>query len=123
MGVLDAPMAKVAQSLVKTFGRPATLRAYGAPFYDTPTGSVSHAGGYADVACHVAISEYAERQIDGTAIRRGDRRAIVSRLAIGGEPVADRDKIIEGGRTWRIVAVRGFSSGEQEAAYECQLRV
>lgn len=121
MGVLDGPMAEVAKTLTGTFGRAATLKRYSTPVYDDVTGKTS-SGTPTDVPCSVVLSEYSDARIDGTLIRAGDRRAIVSRTEVGSKPVADRDTLVLGSETWRIVRVRAYSSGEQEAAFELQLR-
>jgi len=119
-GVLDVALGSVARTLTKTFGRSATLKHGGSAAFSTTTGDVTMSS--ADYACEVVFSEYHERQFDGTLVKRGDRKAIVSRLRLGVEPVPDRDTLVEGGRTWRIVNVKGYSSGAQEAAYELQVR-
>ena len=121
MGVLDGPMAAVAKTMVGTFGRPATLKRYSAAAYDDSTGK-SSGGTPTDVSCSVVFEEFAQSQIDGTLIRAGDRKAIVSRSELGAEPRPDRDEMVIGGQTWRIVRVVGHSSGEQEAAYTLHLR-
>lgn len=121
MGILDAPMAAVAKTLTGTFGRPATLKVYLPPLYDDSTGATS-SGTPTEVSCSVVLSEYTDHQIDGTLIKAGDRKAIVSRSEIATKPVPDRDTLVIGSETWRIVRVTGYSSGESEAAYELQLR-
>lgn len=123
MGKLDGPMAKVARTLVKFGGRPAVLHRPGAGGeYAARSGTITGADTPTQINCHAAISDYLDRQIDGTLIRRGDRRAIVSRLEINATPVANSWTLVENGRTWQILNVRGYTSGEQEAAFELQLR-
>jgi len=120
MGALDGPMAAVAATLVRGFGRSATLRR--APASESGYTGAAPAGSTTDYPCSVVFEEFGESQIDGTLIQRGDRKAIVARSTLATEPVPARDTLIEGGRTWRIVGFTGYSSGEQEAAYSLQVR-
>lgn len=123
MGALDAPLAGVAKTLLGTFGRSATLYRAGTPGeYNTATGAIEGDSTPAGYPCEIAFSDYADSQIDGTVIKVGDRKAIVSRLRLGITPLAQSDTIAEGGRTWQIINVRGYSTGAQEAAYQMQLR-
>lgn len=119
-GALDKAMGKVAKTLIGTLGRSATLRRAPAPEAGY-TGSAP-AGSSTDYPCEVALTEFDDRQIDGTTIRLGDRKALVSRLRLGFEPKPDRDTLIESGRTWRVLRVLGISSGAQEAAYVLHVR-
>lgn len=121
MATLDKAMGKVAKRLVKAFGRPAVLRhVTAAPTYNPPTGR-AHAP-TTDITCEVVFEEFGQGQLDGTLVQAGDRKAIVARMRIDVEPTGGADVLIEGGRTWRIVRVIGYSSGEQEAAYTLQVR-
>jgi hypothetical protein len=114
-------MGKLAKTLLGRLGRPATLRrTTGTSSYAAATGAVAASTG--DLPCEVVFSEFSDRQIDGTLVRMGDRKGLVSRLRLGAEPKPDADVLIEGGRTWRIVRVVGYSSGAHEAAYELHLR-
>lgn len=124
MSVLDGPMGQLAATLIDSVGlgsRPATLRRTAASDGGYNAG-VAGGGAVTDYACRVAFAEYGQGQIDGTLIRAGDRKAIASRVTLTVEPDPARDTLIESGRTWQIVAVKGFSSGAQEAAYEMQVR-
>lgn len=120
MSVLDRAMGRVAKTLTKKFGRPAVLRRAGTAIYDPPTGQAFKST--SDIACEVVFEEFSEGQHDGTLVQAGDRKAIVARMRINVEPKPDADVLIEGGRTWRIVRLLGFSSGAQEAAYSLQVR-
>lgn len=121
MSVLDGPMANVAKSLVGTFKRSATLRWYGASFYDDSTGKNSPTP--TDVSCAISPPQaYSLSQIDGTLIKAGDMHFIVARTGIGREPKANRDEFIIGSQTWFIVRVMPISSGESDAAYDVHVR-
>lgn len=121
MAILDKPMGKLAKTLTGKFGRSATLKhVSGQPLYNTATGTVSESA--TSIPCTVVFSEFTDKQIDGTLVKQGDRKAVVSRLDINVEPAPDKSVLIEGGRTWKIVRVIGYSSGAQEAAYELHVR-
>lgn len=131
MGVLDAALGKVAQTLIGKFGRPAVIVRQGAGGgYNARTGTITGAATEFSIPCEVVFEEYTESQVDGTLIRAGDRVALVSRLRIQAtedasaspEPIPQSDVLTEGGRTWQIVRVTGISSGEQEAVYKLQVR-
>ena len=116
-------MAQVANSLLSTFGRSATLRRPGSKgTYDPSTGTYSGGATPTDVPCSVVFSDFAVGQIDGTLVKLGDRKALVSRIALTLEPVPDRDSLVVNSQAWKIVRVIGYSSGEQEAAYNLHVR-
>lgn len=121
MTILDGPMGRLARTLVAQFGRPALIEQNGESRYDTATGTVTM-DVLDTIECHVVLSEFQNREIDGTIIQQGDRKGIVSRVALGYQPTANRDTLTEGGRTWKILRLIGYSSGAEEAAYECHLR-
>lgn len=118
---LDGAMGKLARKVIRQFGRSCVVVRKGDGFYDHSLGRDTR-DEIERIPCHAAITSYGEREIDGTLIQQGDRRALVSRQALGYEPTPMADTLIEGGRTWLIVRLSAFSSGSQEAAYELQLR-
>ena len=120
MATLDRPMGRLAKTLLKKFGRAAVLKRAGAAAYDTPTGRAFASN--TDITCEVVFEEFSESQHDGTLVQAGDRKALVSRIRIGVQPTPDSDTLVEGGRTWRIVQVLGYSSGAEEAAYSLHVR-
>jgi hypothetical protein len=123
MTLLDGPMAQVANQLVGTFGRPASLRRYSsADYYNPETLKVEAAALPTDTPCSVAFVRFEETSLDTTLIQDGDRAAIVPRLSVTTQPVPNSDELVEGGRVGEIVRVGGISSGAQEAAYELHLR-
>lgn len=119
--VLDGPLGRVAKTLIGTFGAPATLSRRGAPLYDTTTGKSTTAE-TSSITCSVVWEEFSIREIDGTTIKHGDRKALVSRLAIGYQPNPERDLLTEGGQTYRVLRLLGYPTGAEEAAYSLHVR-
>lgn len=120
MAVLDGPMGQVAASLLGTFGRAATLRR--APSNEIEYTGIESEGAATTYPCSVVFEEFNESRIDGSTVQQGDRKAIVARSTLTVQPNPTTDVLIEGGRTWRIVGVTGYSSGSQEAAYALHVR-
>jgi hypothetical protein len=121
--ILDGPMGQLAATLTGQFGRPATLRRPGSGgSYSPTTGTITGGAAEGNYPCSVVFEEFGEGQIDGTLVQLGDRKAIVARQTLGVEPVPQSDTLLEGGRTWQIVRVMGYSSGAQEAAYSLHVR-
>lgn len=120
-------MGAMAKTLVRAFGRAATIERPGTTSYDPTTGTAS-ATGALSVACEVTLTNFEERQVDGTLVQEGDRKAMVSRLRLeddggaGFVPVPSVDALVEGGRTWKIVGVLGISSGDEEAMFILHVR-
>lgn len=130
MGILDAPLGQVANTLLGTFGRPAVLvRPGSGGEYNPTTLSVEGRGTDLELACSVVFEEFSQSRVDGTLIQQGDRKALVSRVKLqegttAPEPVPGSDYLRESGngRTWQIVSVLGFSTGDSEAAYSLHVR-
>ncbi len=120
MTVLDSAMGALAQNLIGTFGRPATIASKGESAYDTATGRT--ASTESSISCSVVIEAFAAGLIDGTLVQQGDVKGLVSGLEVGYKPNPARDTLTEGGREWKIVGVIGYSSGASEAAYSLHLR-
>jgi hypothetical protein len=82
------------------------------------------AGGKAAVETSYAakgiISSYQDNQIDGTIIKKGDRRVLLMGRSIASDQVPEpNDKVTIEGRTYQIVAV---DSDPARATYTCQAR-
>lgn len=128
MGLLDGPMGALAQTLVGKFGRSATITRPGTTTRNPADGGVVVVSEAVAVSCEVVLEEFDERQVDGTLVQVGDRKAIVSRARMetdGGSgfvPQPNRDTLTESGNNWRILRVLGYPSGSQEAAFTLHVR-
>lgn len=122
-GLLDGPMAKLADNLLRTFGRAAVLKAPERKGdYNPSTLEARWEGVPEETDCFVQFVDFRQTTIPQGLVKVGDRAALVSRLAAGREPVANADRLIENDGTWTILSVDGISSGEAEAAYILHLR-
>lgn len=69
------------------------------------------------------VDSYADREIDGTFVQRGDRKiGLLGASIAGGQVPKPNDKITIGGATYRICA-DGVTTDPATALYLCQCRV
>lgn len=88
--------------------------------YDPATGK-KPAGAITDWHLPAVFSEYTQRDIDGTNVRVGDARVILS--AYGGPAdLLTTDRIIDGSRTWTVVNAGRTAPGEVVIVWRPQLR-
>ena len=92
--------------------------------YNPATGAVS-GGSNADETARVAFLNYTSRDIDGTLVQRGDRKAVMAATyngtALSKTPQID-DELRGEGDAVRIVSVQTIKSGSTVLAYICQAR-
>lgn len=102
-----------------TFRRPANGGSY-----NPATGAVS-GGSNADETARVVFLNYTSRDIDGTLVQRGDRKAVMAATyngtALSKTPQID-DELRGEGDAVRIVSVQTIKSGSSILAYVCQAR-
>ncbi len=120
-----AAFAALAESMIAQNGRQITVTKSGsAPVVGgKPWQGVSNAAGSgspgATSTVYGVFTEYAERQIDGTIIRRGDKKCLVAGTAAGLETY---DAIKDGAATWQIVKTTTLEPGPTRLLYEFQVR-
>ncbi len=92
--------------------------------YNPATGAVS-GGSNADETARVVFLNYTSRDIDGTLVQRGDRKAVMAATyngtALSKTPQID-DELRGEGDVVRIVSVQTIKSGSSILAYICQAR-
>lgn len=92
--------------------------------YNPATGAVS-GGSNADETARVVFLSYTARDIDGTLVQRGDRKAVMAATyngtALTKTPQID-DELRGEGDAVRIVSVQTIKSGSTVLAYICQAR-
>lgn len=104
--------------LIVEFGVAGTLTRWTKGAYDRAAGSYA-AGSSADLAVTVVISDFAKHEIDGTLIRRTDKRVIMS----GAEdaPLMN-DKLVVAGVEYEVIRIEEIKPGNVVVAYEMQVR-
>jgi len=94
--------------------------------YDPASGSTTGSSSNDDETVKVAFVNYREREVDGTNVQRGDRKALMSAFQTNGnaltkEPQTD-DKFVGEGSTVSIVSARTLKDAGTVVAYVCQVR-
>lgn len=120
-----ADMASTAADLIAQFGQPVTLTRSVPGAYDTATGT----NGAPDVStqsCLAVEDAYTAREIDGTLVRVGDRRLILSPETSAGATVnapQPGDTItFADASLWTVKTVEPTSPGGTALIYTLQLR-
>lgn len=72
-----------------------------------------------DYAVTVVMTDYDERDRDGTVIQQFDQRALMSAPV---EPDSNTDRLIWGGKTYDIINVSALAPGGVPILYQCQVR-
>lgn len=87
------------------------------------TGSTTGATASADYSTYALITNYGDREIDGTNIKVGDKNFLVPALNLDIIPCAT-DVITEGNNTWTIVKITTIDPGGSgnELLYKIQCR-
>lgn len=112
-------------ALLREHGRDITFRRPGnGGTYNPATGTVS-GGSNADETVRAAFINYQSRDIDGTLVQRGDRRALIAATyngaALSKTPQID-DELRGEADAVRVVSVQTIKSGSTLIAYSCQTR-
>lgn len=105
-----------AERLLVKFGQAATLRrkALTGPAYDPTVTTADH-------ACTVVVQDYADAMIDGTRIKRGDKKVLVSTKGLTIDPTA-ADALVIGGTSHEVVMVKPLAPGGTVVMWEVQAR-
>lgn len=87
------------------------------------TGTSSGATAEADYSTYALITDYKDREIDGTNIKIGDKLFVSPALNLDIVPVAT-DQITEGSNSWKIINVKTIAPGGSgnEVLYKIQCR-
>lgn len=102
--------------LLDEFGQALTLTRAGVPTYAPATGTVSNATGTSMDVRGVFINYHSDN-VDGTLVRRGDRRLLITAVGATGVPAVG--DIVEG---HKVLDVRTFEPNGVVVAWDCQVR-
>ena len=118
MGLLDAPLRKAANAVIKKMGTTVTLTQIFSGAYDTT------AGGGTPTAASIEVKgtyfEYRTKEL-GDHIKLGDRGMIIAAKALTWNPTTE-DRVTDGDITYRIVDVKSPQATDQAAVHILQLR-
>lgn len=116
---LDIEISADVVEVLAEVGTDARFTGNTATTYDHATGTVTETGSAIDETVKAAPPfEYTIREIDDKNIRRDDLRTIVH-----GAFVPEKNMTCTiGGRSFQVMAVKPYYSGDDVAAYEVQLR-
>lgn len=120
MAELDELFGDLAEDLIDQFGGTATLQSVTINI-NAPAGTSTET----IVAETVKISPPQNVEIDaidGTLVQAGDMQTVLARQGLSNVPVANKDRLVFAGETWKIVGVDPIYSGDQVAAYTLNLR-
>ena len=105
--------------IITEFGVAATIQRWAKGVYDVAAGTHG-VGTTTTPAITVVIEDFNEREIDGTRVKREDKK-----LLMGGAdtvPVMN-DKIIIGTDKWEIVSITPIKPGNVVVLYEIHVRI
>lgn len=111
-------MAGTASRMLARFGQAATLCRPVVGDYDPATGNA--ASGAVILYGHAFDYDYSQRDIDGTLIRQGDRRVLLS-VEVGMQPETG-DKVVIREKCWDVVNVKTIGPEGNAVVYELQVR-
>jgi len=118
VSVLDAPLRRVAGTLVERFGTAASVLQITPGSYNPATGGATDSTG--TVTCRAVLREIANREVFGLA-QLGDQVALVAATAFTTAP-QPKDSVVIGTQTYQVVEVRPLRTGDQAAAFDLVLR-
>jgi len=111
MAVLDTPLRKAAQSVLRVFGQSVTFTDPGTATFDPATNTV--VAGATATTVQAVVTEFSTRELGGV-IQHGDRKVLVAASAI--TPTVAMALTI-GDRRHDVVDVQAVYSGDQVAVY------
>jgi len=115
---LDSTMRATAEDLIGQFGKAVTIRRV-VKDYSAATGKAT-----VDETDHTTkgvLEDFAERDIDGTVVLRGDTKLHVAAKPLSIAPDRETDEVIFDLTTYRVVNVQAIYSGEQVALFTLHL--
>lgn len=116
-------MAEVASELLDEFGVSVTVKYISTGAYDPATGSTTTTTTAKSSVAY--IDDYADRDIDGTKIKVGDRRVYLSVLDTAGSSIAKpgtTDKLTIDGADYSVINAKAIPGAGTPSLYDVQVR-
>lgn len=124
MGFYERLRDSKAGPMFQKYGMSVTLRRTTQGAYNPSTGAMS-AGTSADYTCLVVITEYNQFVVDGTLIKRGDKRLLVAAKGLDVVPSVSDVFLLSDGQ-WKVPdsggAVKTLAPAGIAIMYEVQVR-
>ena len=109
---------------LKDKGLTCTITKQTAGTYSTSTG-VASVSTSTQSAAYGALFDYENKNIDGTLVKKGDRKLLLSALNTAGAVLTApsvNDTVTANSVTYTIVAIRPIAPSGVAVAYDCQIR-
>ncbi len=117
---LDAPLKKVAKSVLDRFGTSTALRRVTSTAYNPATRKMAPVT--TDIALKGRFFQYTDRQmLANPSIKAGDRGLYIAAADLPA-PLVVSDKIVKDGIAYEIVRSEAMQATDEAAMYELQLR-
>jgi len=113
----------MANQQLKDKGLTCTITKQTAGTYSTSTGVASVST--STQSAYGALFDYENKNIDGTLVKKGDRRLLLSALNTAGAALTApsvNDTVAANSVTYTIVAIRPIAPSGVAVAYDCQIR-
>lgn len=115
---LDAPLRKVAQSVLAKFGTSVTIRRVTGTSYSTTTRSMVPTT--ADTVVKGRLDEYLDREL-GEVVHVGDRKLTIAAADLTFTPTVD-DKVVIATLVYEVIRVQSDIATDAAAIYVMQIR-
>jgi len=113
----------MANQQLKDKGLTCTITKQTAGTYSTSTGVASVST--STQSAYGALFDYENKNIDGTLVKKGDRRLLLSALNTAGAALTApsvNDTVTANSVTYTIIAIRPIAPSGVAVAYDCQIR-
>lgn len=109
------PLAQVALDQIENFGRDCVLVRVTEATYNFTTGANS-GGSVTETTIKAVVTEYAQDQIDGSVIKKGDKLYTIAAKDLNAPALNDYLD------DWKILNVQTIQTGDTPLLYKCQVR-
>lgn len=113
-------MTSTALRLITRFGKAWTVRRYTKGTYD-PSNNTRTTSATTDYTVQGMLSDYQQREIDGTNILKGDKLLLVAASGLAITPTIT-DLLVEGSTLYKIVNIEQIKPASTVLYYKLQLR-
>lgn len=117
--LLDRPLRKVAQTVLRTFGTNVIIRRVTPGAYNPATRVVSPTTG--DTTVRGRIDDYTERELRDS-VKAGDRKVLIAAADLSYTPEPQKDKVVIASLEYDVVRVVPDLATDDPAIYTLQVR-